>query len=229
MLNQAIKYYGSKASFAHRYAMPKCDTIIEPFAGGASYALRYPWHKVILSDLDDRLIAVWRYLTASSAPTKVRRLPILQIGQVVNDLSELCDEERWIIGWWIHTGDHAPRSKPSPHCCNGAGFWGEERRERLAVLSSSISHWDVRKCSFLDLPNVRATWFVDPPYSKAGKRYKHGSDKLDFGALGDWCRSRRGQVIVCENEGAAWLPFERLCEVNGVARKTSVEVAWNGP
>ena len=51
---------------------------------------------------------------------------------------------------------------------------------------------------------------------------------IDYSALADWCHSRKGQVIVCENEGADWLPFERLCEQVGANRaKRSMEVIWH--
>ena len=52
-----------------------------------------------------------------------------------------------------------------------------------------------------------ASWFVDPPYQNQGKHYHYGPENVDFAMLGNWCRTRLGQVIVCENEGADWLPF----------------------
>lgn len=56
-----------------------------------------------------------------------------------------------------------------------------------------------------------ATWFIDPPYCKtAGDRYRWGASALDFDALGRWCRDRDGQTIVCEAEGADWLPFRPM-------------------
>jgi hypothetical protein len=50
-----------------------------------------------------------------------------------------------------------------------------------------------------------ATWFVDPPYARAGRHYRFRVG--DYQALADWCRTRHGQVIVCEQQGASWLPF----------------------
>lgn len=40
-----------------------------------------------------------------------------------------------------------------------------------------------------------------------------------------WCKDRRGQVIVCENAGATWLPFEPLATIKAT-RGTSQEVSW---
>jgi site-specific DNA-adenine methylase len=79
---------------------------------------------------------------------------------------------------------------------------------------------------------MEATWFVDPPYNnKAGSHYKCGSKDIDYNNLAEWCRSRRGQVMVCENAGATWLPFEDLYEHVGASRvgnkpKRSVEAIW---
>jgi hypothetical protein len=39
-------------------------------------------------------------------------------------------------------------------------------------------------------------------------------------------RSRRGQVIVCEAEGATWLPFRPFGETCGVSGKRSREAVW---
>jgi 16S rRNA G966 N2-methylase RsmD len=74
------------------------------------------------------------------------------------------------------------------------------------------------------IANVEATWFIDPPYQKAGKYYT-GHNKMDFEKLGEWCKSRKGQVIVCENQGADWLPFRFLTEHRGSMQKNT-EVIW---
>ena len=72
-----------------------------------------------------------------------------------------------------------------------------------------------------------ATWFVDPPYQGAGKHYRFGSEHIDFLALAGWCKSRPGQVIVCENKGAGWLPFRELADVKTTrADRRSREVIW---
>ncbi len=76
-------------------------------------------------------------------------------------------------------------------------------------------------------PDVDATWFIDPPYDNAaGENYRH--HKLDRYALAQWCRGRRGQVIVCENEGASWLPFAPLRTFKRGLRAAggSREVVW---
>jgi len=47
----------------------------------------------------------------------------------------------------------------------------------------------------------------------AGTHYRCSAKAIDFNHLGAWCVDRRGQVIVCENEGATWLPFAPFWEI----------------
>jgi len=89
--------------------------------------------------------------------------------------------------------------------------WSALLRERVASQVDRIRHWQIIEGDWHDAPNDEpATWFVDPPYNnKAGSYYVHGPDAIDFDLLGRACREvMLGQIIVCENEGADWLPFE---------------------
>lgn len=113
----------------------------------------------------------------------------------------------------------------------GCHAWGPGIRERLARQVCNIRHWSVVCGSYADLDVSRdATWFVDPPYVDAGRHYRHGSSGVDYGHLADWCRSLPGQVMVCENRGASWLPFEDFATIagtNGSGRSgRSHEVLW---
>ena len=76
--------------------------------------------------------------------------------------------------------------------------------------------------SYEDIQNQPATWFIDPPYQKMGFYYKHKD--IDYNHLSEWCLSRDGQIIVCENEGADWLPFEPLCNLYGQRRQSRESV-----
>ena len=93
-----------------------------------------------------------------------------------------------------------------------------------------IRHWKVIHGSYLDVEDDEATWFVDPPYQHAGKLYRRGAGDIDFEHLGRWCRSRQGQVMVCEAEGADQLPFEPFREIKANPSVTggyvSNEVLW---
>jgi hypothetical protein len=90
-----------------------------------------------------------------------------------------------------------------------------------------IRHWKIIEGDYTAAPDVRATWFIDPPYQVAGSHYIHKMRPDEYAGLASWCRLREGQVIVCENAGADWLPFRTFGAVkSGPARRVSHEVFW---
>lgn len=225
-LRPFFSFYGGKWRAYKRYPAPTHDTIIEPFAGSAGYATRYPDRKVVLYDADPKIAAVWDYLiTASEA--EVRRLPV--------DIENMEDwkvtpEAGWLIGFWLNHGTTQPSKSPSAWMRAGkhnSSFWGPEIRERIASQQKHIRHWKIRNCSYLDTGNPAATWFIDPPYqTPAGRHYKF--DSIDYDRLGMFCHTRRGQVIVCEQHGADWLPFEPIGTFKSTLGTTK-EVVWCHP
>lgn len=225
-------FYGGKwRDTPKHYEPPRYSTIVEPFAGSAGYSVRYADCKVILGEIDDVIYGVWHYLIHASAD-EIRAIPDLQPDQTVSDLA-IPQEARWLVGFWLNRGAARPRTGPSAWMrekIRPGSFWGSRVRETIASQVDRIRHWRVYNCSYEALgSHVRgeATWFVDPPYQKQGKHYHHGADAIDFDVLGRWCRDRRGQVIVCENEGADWLPFRTLADVKTTrANARSVEVVW---
>jgi hypothetical protein len=122
------------------------------------------------------------------------------------------------------------------------GAWSRERgdgwclkvRERIARQVPRIRHWTVIEGDYREAPEIEATWHVDPPYQVAGKHYPYRLAPEDYATLGDWCRTLRGQVMVCEQEGARWLPFVPMAEIRAApgkqkgGRTTSREVVWPG-
>lgn len=215
-----LNYFGSKVSTAHKYPPPNDDLIIEPFAGGAGYSLCYWERDVVLVDMNPDVVDVWDYVIHAD-PDEIRALPLLEPGQRVQDLGLTRGPElllRWTTGrvsgtpgnYLFNCKDVVIKRGPETGRVikRRAAFWGRERREQVAKVSAHIKHWHVFRCSYADLPtDVRATWFVDPPYQDAGRNYPFGSSRIDYASLGQWCQSLAGQTIVCENEGADWLPF----------------------
>lgn len=223
-------FYGGKWRDAPKYyPVPQHDTIVEPFAGSAGYSVRYSDRNVILGEKDSVIFGVWEYLIRAPA-RDILAIPDLAPGQTVADLP-ICQEARWLVGFWLNRGTSRPRAGPSAWMRDGVrpgSFWGERVRQTIAAQVERIRHWRVFNCSYEDLPfSDEATWFVDPPYQNQGRYYHHGPDNVDFKSLAEWCRARRGQVIVCENQGADWLPFTPLADVKTTrANSRSVEVAW---
>lgn len=227
------RYYGGKNRSARLYPQPEHDTIIEPFAGAAGYSCRYPDKKIVLVDKSPVIVGVWRYLIAASEQ-EILQLPDVPDGGTVDDLS-VCQEARWLIGFWLSTGSATPKKSPSARARRDGmsathwSGWGYKPRNRIAEQVKMIRHWTVVEGDYTDAPNIEATWFIDPPYNnKAGSYYPQQPD--NFQELGMWCQERKGLVMVCENTGADWLPFKHLAETKSnegeKGKGKSSEVVW---
>jgi len=234
------RYYGGKHRVAGRYPPPRYRTLIEPFAGSAGYACCYPHLDVILVESYPLIAACWRYLIAVS-PDEIMAIPDIPDGGTVDDLP-CCQEGRWLAGWWCNDATASPCKSPSawkrnPHPDIGSLeflCWNAAVRARIARQVQRIRHWRMIEGDYTAAPDIEATWFVDPPYAgRPGSHYVHGSKTLDYHALGDWCQSRRGHVMVCEAAGANWLPFVPFGEVRGAPGADrpggGQEVIWCSP
>jgi site-specific DNA-adenine methylase len=230
-LKPFISYYGGKYRMAPKYPSPIYDTIIEPFAGSAGYSIRYYWKNVILCDINPIIYSIWDYLIHVSSE-EILRLPILGNDDCVDDFS-IPQEAKWLIGFWLNTG--------TDHPCKRLSMWGMERVNvnkcmvwcrnvinRIAYQVNFIRHWKVYNISYKDIQfNEKMTWFIDPPYNnKPGEYYKFGRKQIDYIDLCNWCLNRRGQVIVCENYGANWLPFKEFGVFRNTKNTGSKEVIW---
>ncbi len=225
-------YYGGKWRAAPHYRPPTHGTIVEPFAGAAGYSTRYPANQVVLVDSDPVITGIWSWLIRAS-PGELLALPDVGPEQTVDDL-EVHQEARWLIGFWLNSGSATPHKRASTWATtdydSGGGMlvWGDRVRRRLAWQVTRIRHWRVIEGDYTDAPDLDADWFVDPPYRVRGRHYRHGCRGIDYQALGSWCRSLRGQVTVCENVGADWLPFEPWRSVKASTAK-SEEAVWLNP
>jgi len=233
ILRPFFSYYGAKHRIGRLYPPPRYPRIIEPFCGSAGYATRYSDRDVTLADVDERIVGIWRFLT-NATQRDILSLPasFAHIDEVIAP-----EEAKWFLGFWIVRGAASPRRKPSKWMIGGkyqSSLWSATVRARIAAQVERIRHWRVVRASYDALPDERATWFVDAPYEgAAGRHYRRGLP-LDYLELGQWCRSRSGQVIVCEASGAKWLPFEHITSTTTInnrgarlgRRKEAREAMW---
>ena len=243
-LEAFIRYFGAKKEGAKYYPFPRHKTLIEPFAGSAGYSVTHPNRKVKLYDISEYVVGVWDYLIRAS-PRDVLGLPTmaayetltpegdLQLSKAAISLSQ---EEKWFLGFWFTTASAncKPAERPTgwarKNQNNRRGrketCWDERMRLKISKQVEYIKHWTIEQKSYKDIDyDGPATWFIDPPYQKSGKRYP-GYKELDFAHLSSWCKSRAGQVIVCEERGADWLPFKPVRCGAGVSNKTNKEVVY---
>jgi len=191
--------------------------------------MRYPDRNVILIETYPVIAEIWRYLIGVSR-AEVLRIPLVEH---VDDLPGWVPQgARWLVGFAMNNATVSPCRRLSSGrkrmALAGRKYegWTDAQRVCVANQVEHICHWKIIEGDYSQAPDVPATWFIDPPYNnKAGSYYVHSS--LDFPKLGEWCKTRPGQVIVCENEGATWLPFMPFATLkSGLNGRVSKEVVW---
>jgi hypothetical protein len=214
-----ISYYGSKSKLVNLYNEPIHDKIIEPFAGSARYSLKYWDRDIILIDKYEPIINMWHWLQKATEKD-LDGLPRLKQGENLDDFN-LSNGEFLFMSFIVNEGNTGLRKTATKRAAPKINYKIETTKDIL----NKIKHWDIRLGDYTDIENEKATWFIDPPYVKGGQYYPKGSKYINYKELANWCKSRQGQVIVCENDNANWLPFNHLKEHWGGIKK-STEVVY---
>lgn len=223
---------------ARYYGAPRCDLVIEPFAGSAAYSVYWGASKVKLYDIDESICALWDWLIHCSSED------ILQLPDVIEDddhLNSIPNPAQQLIRRWFQPianvnrkmpfsnyhrkrlGTHENPTHYRPNPC----IWSRMIKRRLVKQKPMIANWSISQLDYVNIPNENAHWHIDPPYnSKAGKGYVHGADSIDYNILGDWCKERSGEVDVCEKDNADWLPFLPLRRTVNYSGRTYTELLW---
>lgn len=205
---QMFYYYGRRKQIAHQYPAPQYPHIIEPFAGSAAYSMYWAEQgiesDVTLIDKSEVVATIWNYLL-SAKEMDIQNLPSFKTGDNLNDYQQLSKAERFLIGFHINPGSAVPKLTVSK-----ASRWEAGRKYIIKTLPL-VRHWKFIYGDYSDAEPTVATWFIDPPFQCGGSHYQQQIN--DYGVLGDWVKSRCGQVIVCEADPAIWLPFKDLGSV----------------
>lgn len=216
IIKAPISYYGGKSKIAHLYPTPTEGLIVEPFAGSGAYAWLHRRdaegkpREVWLNDLDARTFSIWKFLTSEDAcdiinahvPTTV--VPGMKVSDFIPaefpGLVELCRAE-------ANQGTQGAKGVHDQITKMGAKCW-KVKQKSLEIIPE-VKTWKITNLDYKDMMNLTATWFIDPPYSNpAGTRYRQSG--IDYMHLGWWALNRKGQRIICENEGADWIDFTPL-------------------
>lgn len=103
MIRPFFCYYGGKWRDAPKhYPAPTHDLIVEPFAGAAGYALRYPDRDVLLIDTDPVIAGIWAWLVTAE-PDEILCLPDIGPDMTIDDL-DVRPEAKHLIGFWLNKG-----------------------------------------------------------------------------------------------------------------------------
>lgn len=222
-----FSYYGSKSKIVKYYPKPIHDKIIEPFAGSARYSLEY-WEKdILLVDKYKVIVDIWHYLQRASEKD-ILGLPRLKPNEDIENFN-LSEIEKKFMGFLLQDAVSQPARKVSPNWFKLRPNKINYKLERISKDLYKIKHWKIIHGSYEDLENENATWFIDPPYQFGGQHYKESNKNIDFNLLSVWCKSRNGQVIVCENTLANWMEFNVMIKFKGAIKhnsKQEYEAIW---
>lgn len=216
-----FSYYGSKSKIVDYYPPPKHQRIIEPFAGSARYSLKYWKNDVTILDKNEKVINTWKWLQKCNK-NDILKLPKLKTGLDIRKIN-LTEEERTFLSFQVASG------RPSYIVTKFMDYdnWNQKVYKRIADQLEHIRHWNIVLGDYTNLENTVATWFVDPPYMFGGEHYAESNKSINFTELAEWCKSRNGQVIVCENTKADWLPFNPLKQIQGACTTRTTEAIWS--
>lgn len=231
-----FSYYGSKSKLASKYPAPKHDMVIEPFAGSAAYSLAHAERRIWINEKDPITASVWKFLLQHDAMDWLERAfpRTVTKGQTVTDILDVPNVPEGLFHLCRAEANQASFGTTGKHTVIttwGARDW-HRILPRLQYWIPRINHWHFTAYDYLDIPDCVATWFIDPPYANAaGSMYR--TNGVDYTQLGEWCRSRNGQIVVCENVGAEWLPFQKFSSRAGCytgrdykTTASGLEVIW---
>ena len=232
-LRPFFKRYGSKHRLAPKYPKPIYDILTETYAGSAQIATLYYNKQVVLAEYDSDLYQLWDWLINVATPNDIKSLPFDLIPGTDIRTLDIHYGAKVLIRQWQRVGRCGCWTVSKWNNAN-SGFWSKSTRDAIAAQVSQIKHWHLLSSAeelfemFRDIP---CTHFIDPPYQLQANVY--GTPPIDYKKLGDICRTLKGQVIVCEQPGADWLPFEPLAEntvgrtKQGGTRARRTEMIWH--
>ena len=214
-----FSYYGTKKKLAKYYPAPKEDVIIEPFCGAAMYSLYDDnWkNQVILNDKYDKVYLIWNFLINKANEKDIQNLPDLTNGTNLDDLN-LSIEEKFLLGFFANPSSAMPKKTVTER---GQKSW---KRHKDFIIQNlyKIKHWKIYNKDYSEIDNIKATWFIDPPYQFGGQYYHSSTSNksINYDNLSNWVKLRQGQIIVCENDKSTWIEHKPLIKLKGQLHTT---------
>lgn len=198
----------------------KPELFVEPFAGGGIVSLTAAFEdlagKVLMIELDHDVAAVWKTMLSDDNAWLCEQITTFDL-TVENVMAELAQVpvtlretafQTVLRNRTYHGGILAPGSGVLKHGENGKGIRSRWYPDTLRKRIENIAH--VRdKITFVEGEGIetirdhardkRATFFIDPPYTAAGKRagsrlYSH--NELDHEKLFKECEKIKGDFLM---------------------------------
>lgn len=189
-----FKWFGSKWLSSRLLPAPLHSTVVEPYAGGAGYALRHAEKRVVLWDDDPNLQILWPWLIQAKE-SDIREIPINVPEETDIRTLGLSLGQAMLMKHWQRTNNCGDCWTVSPWG-NKPGQWTANTRARVASEVESIAHWEFAKP---DWTHENTTYLIDPPYLY-NYRYRTGLKPFSHTTLANNVSSipTSSQVIVCE-------------------------------
>lgn len=146
-------------------------------------------------------------------------------GQKFDTINFDCGGQRLFYSFITGCGDSRPRNHATKRKTTDRPNHINYNLKRVSENLFKIKHWEIKLGDYTEIENQEATWFIDPPYQFGGAAYPMSNKKIDYENLSQWCKERSGQVLVCENTKADWLPFAPIKEQRG-SLFTTTEALW---
>lgn len=215
-------YYGRKKKISSKYKVSSKNTIIEPFAGSAAYSLRDENinKNVILFEKSKRVYDLWKWLIEVATYDDIMKLGYIKRGDKVSEFIKI-----------LHSASKRAFDYKKITVTSVMETNWNSNLSKMAELVGKVKHWKIYNNCYSEIDNVVGNldccWFIDPPYKgAAGMGYSHSSEDIDYYKLSEWCKSRNGNVIVCEGGNANWLPFEKLTQQSTINGKKNNELVY---
>lgn len=223
-----FRYPGGKTWFAPyvrrwlRTRSRHCQRFIEPFAGGAIIGLTVAFDElanhVYLVELDKGVAAVWKTILGGKATELAKRIrdfkTSIDTARGLLDSNPRASIDRafqtLVRNRLQHGGILAPGASLMRKGENGKGpfsrWYPDTLRRRILDIQSVRNRITFTFGDAFDFigryrDDTRATWFLDPPYTVAGKRlYTHS--EIDHDRLFSLARSLKGEFLMTYDDSA---------------------------
>ena len=220
-MRTAFSFYGGKGMLSSKYPPPKYKTIVEPFAGGAAYSLKYYNHDCILIEKNKDVCAVWEYIKNPNKKELEKIPQHITPGMKVSDFK--IDNPAFIniLRFAANVGTGGTKKKMETITKIGAKHFYKNTVQKILFWTDKIKHWQIYNGDYFDFDFGEASYFIDPPYqNQAGTLYKYGSKVIDYTNLKKYISTLKGQIIICENSESEWI---KDYEINNLNRSCNVK------